>query len=421
MAFGRSDAFSAMINEYLPYDLLKNELFGDDYFLKQVDVKEGWLDGANLQVPFKEASASSITYGALTASNDIGQSKLEKGLLSTHKTITSSLKFAHRDLQDHKGGISKKSFLKILPNELEDHLKLLRGVISDNLLNGIKVARATAVTDAATGILTVDNPQKLKVGMKLEFWVGDADPAATTVYVKEVDIPNKKVLLVTTRDGSTPVDLTTVGQVAAVGSFLAFPGAKSKGFLSLKDLILPVAQGGSANIAGKAKSAYSYLQAYAKSGSSISATSILAPIFDMVTEMCTFTAANPSEVWMSYKNMGTAIKEIEKSKGAYNVVPGSHKVDVYGYQFIEVMSVTGKLIKLVGIRGMDNDFIAFMEKGVLDFHTDSFIRRIKSPDGQEYFTERTTDGYTHIIDHECHGEFMLNKPNACGVLHTISY
>ena len=424
MSFGRSDAFSAMINEYLPYELLKNELFGDDVLLKKIDIKEGWLDGATLQVPFKEASASTVVYGELEAESDIAQSVLEKGSLSAHKTVTSSLRFAHRDLQDHKGGVSKKSFLKILPNELDDHLKLLRGLIVNNFLNGVKLAVVKGTvdsTDAAAGILPVNNPQKLKLNMKLDFLVNAADSTPTTVYVKELDIPARKAKFVTARGGVTPVDFTAVGQVAVVDSFLTLPKAWGKGFVSIKDMLLPAAVGGVAQIAGKTKSAYSYLQAYAKSGSNITATSILTPLFDMQTEICTYTPAEPKEIWMSYKNLGTSLKEIEKSKGAFNIVPGSRKTDVFGYDTVEIGSVAGGTLKLVGIKIMDDDFIAFMDNGVLDFHTDSFIRRIKSPDGLEYHTTRTVNGYFHIIDHECHGDLMLNKPNGCGVLHSISY
>lgn len=425
MSFGRSDAFSAMINEYLPYDLLKNELFGDDMILKKIEIKEGWLDGATLQVPFKEASASSVVYGELEDENDISQSILEKGQLSAHKTVTSSMKFAHRDLQDHKGGVSKKSFLKLLPNELDDHLKLLRGLIVNNFLNGVKLAVVKGTVDsveAAAGILPVNNPQKLKLGMKLDFYASEADATPTTVYVKTIDIPNKKVEFVTTRGGVTAVDFTAVGQVAVtLTSFVTLPKAWGKGFVSIKEMLLPAAQGGIAQIAGKTKANFSYLQAYAKSGATISATSILAPLFDMQTEICTFTPAEPKEIWMSYKNLGTALKEIEKSKGAYNIVPGSRNTSVYGYDTVEIGSVAGGTIKLVGIKIMDDDFIAFMDNGVIDFHTDSFIRRIKSPDGLEYHTTRTTNGYFHIIDHECHGDLILNKPNACGVLHSIQY
>lgn len=421
MAFGRSDAFSAMINDHLPYELLKNEVIQDDHVLKAFEIKEGWLDGANLQVPFKEATASSIVYGELEDENDIGQSELVKGLLSEHKTITGSMKFAHRDLADHKGGISKKSFLKILPDELEDHLKLFRGLLANNILNGKKLAIVKGITDAATGVLAIDNPHKLKINMRLDFYE-DESGTAVKCYVKEIDLQAREVLLVTTRGGNTPVDFTDTDQTAAVGtSFLCLPNAWTKGFASLKEQLLPASLGGTAQIAGKTKANYTYLQAYAKSGSNISATSILGPLFDMDTEMRTYTAGSAKEIWMSFKNLGTALKEVEKSKGAFNIVPGSRKTDMFNYDLVEIGSVAGGTLKLVGIRFMDDDFIAFVDKKAAKFHTDSFIKRIKSPDGLEYHTVRTKNGYYHIIDHECHGEFLLDMPSAMGVIHSISY
>lgn len=55
-----------MLNEYLPNELLKEEMIKRDYLLTNVDKDDSWL-GGNLIVPFKAAGASSISAGQLSA------------------------------------------------------------------------------------------------------------------------------------------------------------------------------------------------------------------------------------------------------------------------------------------------------------------------------------------------------------------
>ncbi len=72
--------------------------------------------------------------------------------------------------------MSKKSFLKILPDEINDHLQVLREVISCNLLNGKRLAKGTADATAG-GQITVDRPERLTIGMKVE--LHDSVPTAS--------------------------------------------------------------------------------------------------------------------------------------------------------------------------------------------------------------------------------------------------
>ena len=51
--------FNDMLNEYLNYDLLKEEMTKRDYVLKRVEKDNKWK-GGNLVVPFKAAGASSV-------------------------------------------------------------------------------------------------------------------------------------------------------------------------------------------------------------------------------------------------------------------------------------------------------------------------------------------------------------------------
>ena len=408
--------FNTMLKDYMPYDLLKNEYMKKDWFLSNIEKVEDW-GGGELQVPFKESSANSINYGALETESDIGQSILVKGSIAGHKHVSSSIVFNHRDLIEHNGQISKKSFLKILPDEIEDHMNVLREVVSSNLLNGKKLAKLTA--DATIGgVITVDRPERLSVGMKVEFH--DSVPTASVSgYIRSINISAKTAVVYDARTGGAVVDLTAWDLANA--TYLTVPGGNTLAFSGLKEMLLSAANGGASTLYGQSKATYTYLQSHNEDGSGITATSIISTIFNCYTNIRRFYKGNPTKAVMSFKNFGTVLKQIETSKGAFNVVPGSRKTDLYGYDLATISGVGGGCLDIVGIQEMDDDVIMLLDMSAMKFHSNGFFRRVKSPEGLEYYTVRSTTGYKFILDHELYGELVLNAPQKCGIIYGISY
>ena len=416
MAISRT--FNEMLLDYVPEELLKNEMVKKDWFLQNVEIVDGWA-GGSMEVAFKESAASSIEYGALTDENDIGESILVRGNVAGHKQVSASMQFLHRDLQEHSGSskISKQSFLKILPDELNDHVQVLKEVVSSNLLNGKKLAKATA-DGSVGGVIRLDRPEKIMVGQKLEIRDMAATPAVIA-YVKEISLSTGDVAFVTTRGGAAPADLSAFDM--ANFPYVIVPGAEDKAFSGLKEMLLAPAVGGTTQLFGKTKSVYTYLQTHNESGASITATNIIGKIFDTYTNHRRFYKGNARKVVMSFKNFASCMKQLEASKGAFNVIPGSRKTDLYGYDQATIHGVGGGLLELVAIQEMDDDVIMLLDMSAMKFHTNGLIRRIKSPDGLEYFTKRTTSGYKYILDHECYGELVLNAPQKCAIIHSINY
>lgn len=417
MAISRT--FNDMLLEYAPEDLFRNELVKKDWFLSNIDIVDGWT-GGSFPVAFKESAASSVVYGALEDEANIAESVLVRGQIPDHKFISSSMVFNQRDLMEHSGsnsGISKKSFLKILPQEIEDHVQVLRELVSGNLLNGKKLCKLTSDASAG-GSISVDRPERLMIGMKVEFH-DNAATASTVGYISAINIAAKSASVVTARGGAVAKDLSAWD--TANGSYLTIPGADDGAFSSVRDMLLSAANGGSSTLYGKSKAVYTYLQAHNEDGSSITGTSILSKIFDTYTNIRRFYKGNPRKVVMSFKNMATCMKQLEASKGSFNVVPGSRKTEVYGYDQATIVGIGGGNLDLVAIQEMDDDVIYFLDTAAFKFHTNGLIKRIKSPDSLEYFVKRGTDGYKFILDHQCFGDLVLNAPQKCGVIHSISY
>jgi hypothetical protein len=413
-----SRSFQDMINDYLPNELLKEELVKRDFLLSKVEKDDGWSGQGDLIVPFKGAGASSVSFGQLTASNDIAEDTYVRGSVSKQKELWGSMIFNHRDLMEHES-VSAKNFLKLLPNAVEDFMDYLKGVASSNLLNGAHFAKTTAVATGAAGAMSVDRPDRFVIGQKVMFVTTDA--TEVNAYVKTINMNTKVVTVVTTRGGATLVDFSALGKDLASGALIYNDGAKDNAFASLRGALLSAANGGDAALYGQTKTAYPYLQAINVSGSSITATNIMGQIFDALTTVRQFGKGNPTDIIMSYKNLGSCMKVIETSKGAFNVKPGSQQASQYGWTELEVGSVTKGGLKLIGVQEMDDDVIHVMDWRALTFHSNGFFRKRKSPDGIEYFEVRNQSGYQYIIDVCLFGELVVKRPSYCGIIHGISY
>lgn len=415
-------SFQAMLNDFLPNELLKEEIVKRDYLLNKVEKDDTWIgasgtngNGGNLIVPFKAAGASSASYGQLTASNDIAEDIYVRGLVSTQPELWGSMLFNHRDLMEHET-VSEKNFLKILPDAINDFMDYLKNVVSVNLLNGAAFARLTAASTVNNGLIVVNRPDRFMIRQKVV--VAATSPAFITAYVSTININTRTILLVTARGGATPVDFSANNAANNAGVFN--DGAQTAPFSSLRDALLSAANGGSANLYGVAKTAYPYLQAINVDGSDVTAANIVEKCFDAYTTTRRLGKGNPTDIVMSYTNLGYVMKVIEASKGAYNVVPNSKKASQYGWTEIQIGSVTNQELKFVGVQEMDDDIIMFIDWRGLKFYSNGFFRKRKSPDGIEYFEVRAQSGFQYIVDICLFGDLVVHRPSYMGIMYGIA-
>lgn len=402
-----------MLNEYLPNELLKEEMIKRDYLLSNVDKDDSWL-GGNLVVPFKAAGASSVAAGQLSASNDIAEDKYVRGGISVQPEIWGSMIFNHRDLMEH-GAVSDENLLKILPDTVDDFLTYMKFVVSVNLMNGAQFDKLTAATSSASGLIVVAHPERFSINQKVQ-----VDSATVlTGYVSAIDMNTLTVTLVTTRGGSTAVDFSAVNK--ASGTLVYNDGFATSGMSSLRNALLSSTNGGSATLYGQTKTAYPYLQAINVQGNTINAANIMEKLFDALTTIRTYGKGAPTDIVMSYRNFGSCIKVIENSKGAFNVTPGTQKASQYGWMELVVGSVAKGSLKIVGVQEMDEDVIYFIDWRALKFYSNGFFKKRKSPDGIEYFEVRAQTGYQYIVDICLFGDLVVLRPSYCGILYSVSY
>ena len=409
--------FQAMLNDYLTYDLLVEELVKRDWLLTNIEKDNGWKGGP-LIVPFSGAAASSVAFGALSASNDVAEDAYVRGEVSAPKEAWGTMIFNHRDIMEHDGRVMEKSFLKILPDTVDRFMDRFKNVVSTNLLNGAHFAKLTSDSTANDGNIVVDRPERFDIGQKV--LVDDDNSSPATGYVKTININTSTINLVTTRGGSTVVDFSANNMTVAQNAKCYYEGAQADSFSNLRDALLSAANGGSSTLYGQTKTAYPYLQAINVSGSSVSASNILDKLFDGYTTIRKVGKGNPDTLVMSYKNLGSVLKVLEINKGSFNVMPNSQKASVFGWTEIVVGGVKG-MLKIVGVQECDDDVIFYLDMRAMKFHSNGFFRKRIAPDGKHYFEQRATTGYSYLVDICLFGDLVVSRPSYCGIMYSISY
>lgn len=404
-----------MLNQYLPNDLLREEMVKRDWILQNVEMDNTWK-GGDLIVPFKGIQASSVAFGGLTASSDIGQDGFVRGSITTQPEVWGSLLFNHRDLMEHDK-ISEQNFLKLLPDAVDEFLDFMKQCVSLSFLNGPAFAHITA--NGASGSITVDRPERFQINQKIFLYDSVAGLSAAA-YVSAVDMnaATANITLVTVRGGSTAFDATAY--LVANGSSVYFDGSQVQPLTSLKLSLLSAANtsggtAGSTTLYGQTKTNYPYLQAINVSGTTTTSATILQDIFDAYTVIKNRGKGDPSKVVMSYRNLGWVMAILETNKGQYHIDQKSTKVNVYGWTEIEIFGVKGR-ITVVGIQEMDNDYIMFLDMRAMKIYTNGAFRKRVNPDGREYFEVRNTSGYQYIVDICMFGDLVLLRPSYCGIL-----
>jgi hypothetical protein len=420
---GTDRSFQSMLNEYLPNELLAEELIKRDYILTNVPKDENWK-GGNLVVPFKRAGATSVTFGGLTSSSDIAQSDYQRGGVSDYIECWGSLIFNHRDLQEHNGKIPESTFLRILPDEVDDFMDYMKQVVSIQLGSGPQFA--TLLGDGqAGGTAVVDHIDRFQIGQ--EFILDDGNSAIVTTYVTGVDVntgaiagyPSSGTITVSATRGGGPLNIAayTVAQGAKCYHPGTWDGSTATTFTSMRNALLSLANGGSTTLHGKTKTASPILQAVNIDGSGISSTNLLDKLFDAYTEVRARAKGNANTYLMSFKHLGSVMKALEVQKGSFLVTKQANP-SLYGWTEIQITSVKGTL-NIVGIQEMDDDIIPIIDWNSMMFYSNGGFKKRMSPDGKEYFEVRNTTGYQYIVDTSFFGEMVYKKPGHNGIIYGI--
>lgn len=433
MATDRS--FNDLIKEYMPYDLHKEEVVKRDWFLSNSTIDESYK-GGTLYVPFQGQKASTVQKAIYADVAKIKQSKHIKAKITGYKETWGSMIFNDSDLQEH--GDLEKSFLKILPDEVDQFNRTMKEHISREFLNGPWICRITAASASAAGIVVVDRPERLEVGQQVvveEYTAGfptvshsvgnaSASVGYTEAYVKSINMNTKEVVLA--NSAGVALDFSAGGEDLAIGAnpvrdqpriYLVNAEVVANQFQSLRSALLSAANGGSATLYGETKTAYPVLQALNFDGSGILVTNILDKLFDFHTATKLIGKGNPQFLVMGEKAGKACKKSLEVSR-TYEAL--DKKASPYGWETITIGGAKG-MFTIVIVNELDDDMILILDKSSWKVFSNGMFRRRKDPgDGKEYFTIRGATGFQYVIDIAFFGDMIVHAPSYNGIVYDIN-
>jgi len=377
---------------------------------------EGWM-GGTLDVPFEGGEASSLSFGSLTDATDISESKPVLGTVTSYKELWGTMLFYEKDLDLH--GNMEKSFLQILPRQLNQFVNRMSDRLSHTLLNGAHIDSLSANGGATgTGIIDVYHPERFTINEKL--YIKSSGVAADYGYVIAINMNAKTVTLAASRGGSASATLagSTVlsTYTTAQSAKVYLPGADTAAnvFQSLKDALLSNANGGGASLLGQTKTSYPFLQAYNEGGTDVTNSNILDRIFEFFYATVTLGKGDPREILVSMSNFKHIAKILEVSR-QFSV---QDKAAGYGWRRVSVLGPDAEM-DIVALRDIDDDFAVAMDWNSVKFHGSHFFDRKRHLDGNEFYLTRATTGYTYIVDVRLFGEQVISAPSYDGILYSI--
>lgn len=405
--------FQDMLNQYLPNELLAEEMVKRDFFLQNCEKDNSWLGGP-LIVPFEGAPETTFQLGSLAPIADINQATLVRGQVNNQPEIWGSMIFNEKDLIQHES-VNAQSLLKILPNRVDTFIRRMKQIVSQQFTVGAALDSA-AGNGNSSGEIQVKRPERFEVNMPLV--IDDSDSAPLKVWVKTVNMETDVVTFCTDIGLTTLADLS--GYTTAQSTVFYLPGGETAGnrLTSLKTSLLSASNGGSSSLYGVSKLAYPYTQAINIAGSAFTASNFLEQSLNAMIQVRNKGRGMADTIVLSFNNMGLVLKYLEIEKGPYRM-SSDPKASMYGWQEVEIVGPKGRA-RFVAIQEMDDDFMMILDMAAMKIYSNGFFRKRKSPDGLEYYQIRNTNGYQYVIDIAFYGDMILEHPSRCGIVYGLS-
>lgn len=396
-----SSEFGAMLREYAPNQLLENEIIKLNWFIRKVKKDPNWSLGA-YQIPIEMSENSRFEFDALPASNDIPGATYALPEVSSPAELFGSLKFNNKDLERHDGDL-KKSFLSIAPKKIKQFVTRLEEQASLSMLGDGSICTLTA-NGTVGGVATVNRPWLLTNGQKVILRTSSA--LVATGYVNNIDINAKTFKLVTAAGGSTGVDIS--GQTTALSSKVYTPGAQTKRFTSLIDIVFPTAMGGADTLYGGAivKANSPVLQPFVKDiSASTTRAALKASLFSFYYEAEQMGRNENRELLVPYSVFQALALETEGTRQR----TGDDVKTTVGAKSMKLQGPDGDMV-VTAIRDMVDGFCVVMDWDSVVLASRGELIKKANKMGGDFFEERATSGYTYIVDKKMEAELIVTAP-----------
>ena len=431
------------LNEMAYAQLKRSAMY--DALTKSADwlgVSSSGSDKRSYKVEFLAGGTGNVRMGGLSASAAIQKAKPVVGLVQSYKDITMSLMFNEKDLEDFEIGSKgyENKVMVSVARQIEGNTQNTKNRIEDQFINGGIVCNVTSIANAATGILVVDRPEKLKIGDNVQLAAADASSDKNKqVFVIGINKNTKAVTFSLTQGGSAGNISTYVASTAALTKIAVDGTVDSAGAITgaldgIKPVLLSAANGGDATYLGLTKTAYPFLQALNINGSTYTSSDILQNIFqswstEIALQLTEFKGKKAKNLQVSPLNYAKIAQSYEFHKGSFRK-NDDPTLKVFDASKMTIASMeTGGELTFERNESLSDDVMYGLNMEswrLISNKALSYRKGEIQPSGYlgySWYTERVAGdggGYTHILDGGMSAQIVCGSPESNFVIHGLS-
>lgn len=414
--------YNDLLKKYQPWQAMEDYVKRSDFFLKKVKVKKDFVHDV-MAIPFITAGHSNVRAGKLTPVNEITRGDGAVGELRDDQLLElwGSICVHEKDIRKHKS--AEASFKAMFPTKLNGLMETMKEQVSVMFLQDGSIAKAKAydaagANDGTDGRIEVNRPERFQVRQRL-----DVTDGVTTVsgYIKEIDMETNVIEFNAAEDGSgAVVDLSIVGAGFTAVTDIAlkpYDMASTNNFDTLKSMLLPASQNGSATLHGISKLSSPILQAHYEDATAegYNATNILTKMFAFSRKVKQKGKVKKSSVIVPYFAFNDLVLLAQENKrySASDMEAG------FGYDKVTLHGAGGSM-EIYGVYDLtDTGYIIDWDH--LCLCSPEMFTTNRELGAEPWERVRTEDGHKYILDVCFRGGLAIRKASGFGIIDKLDY
>lgn len=397
--------FNHLLKKFQPWQAMEDSVKKSDFFLKKVQLKKDF-NHDEMTIPFITSGHTNVRAGKLTPVDEITRGDGAVGVLKDDELMElwGSIKVTSKDIRKHK--TAENSFKAMFPQKLSGLMETMKEQVSimflqDGSICGIK----SFATDGTNGIIEVDRAERLQVRQRLDF-------GTIAGFIRSIDMETNEITVYNAEEAGAVVDLSSL--TPGTDKIYVYDHANNE-HDTLKNMLLPLSQGGSANLHGIEKLSSPILQAHYEDCSAYSATTILKNVFDLSRKVKQKGKVKKSSVIVPYFVFNDLVLKAQESKrySSSDIEAG------FGFDKVTLQGAGGSM-EVYGVFDLtDTGYI--MDWDNLYLCTQEMFSTNRDLGDQPWHAERTEDGMVYILDIAFRGALALRKASGFAILDKLNY
>lgn len=402
-----AQVFNELLKKYQPWQAMEDYVKRSDFFLKNVQVKKDFIEDI-MAIPFITAGHTNVRAGKLTPTNEVTRGDGAVGELKDEELMElwGTIKVTSKDIRKHKS--AEKSFKAMFPQKISGLMETMKEQVSVQFLQDGSICSIVSGGTPASGVVKVNRPERLSVRQRLDF---KGDTTTIAGFIRQIDMEQDLITVYDAEEGGSVVDLSGIGANAGVYVY----DHANNDYDTLKSMLLPASQGGSANLHGIPKLSSPILQAHYEDCSGFSASTILDDVYKVFRKVKQKGKVKKASIVVPYFVFNDLVLKAQNNKrySASDVEAG------YGFDKVTVHGAGGAM-EIFGVFDLtDTGYI--MDWDHLYLCTQEMFTTNRDLGDEPWHAERTEDGMVYLLDICFRGGLAIRKASGFGILDKLNY